>query len=103
MANRKGTLPGTRSNKRDSEAFPAAGAYGRARSPRRAEAMREGRSEQHTLTRAERLRRAHERDIRGPAGFHGSKRGPDVLPQRPSFSKPTRHPGRVHRGPGYHS
>ena len=100
MENRKGNLPGTRPTKRDSSAFPVNGDYHHGRSGRRATAMREGMSEKHTLTRAERLQQAHERATAGPGGFHGAKRGKDVLAQRPSSSKPTRHPGRIHKAPG---
>ncbi|WP_373047574.1 hypothetical protein [Vulgatibacter sp.] len=96
MENRKGIMPGTRPTKRDSAAFPTNGDYHEgARSGRRAEAMREGKGDKQTLTRAERLHRASDRATAGPAGFHGVKHGKDVLASRPRASTPTRHPGNL--------
>lgn len=101
MENRKGTMPGTRPNRRDSGAFPAAGDYSRGKSASRAQASRAGKGETRTLTRAQRLERASARATEGPAGHHGSKRGKEVFSSRPTASKPTRHPARPHKGPGH--
>ena len=72
MENRKGLMPGTRTNKRDSSGFPINGSYGSQKSGKRATAMREGRSESQTLTRAERKKLASARATAGAEGFHES-------------------------------
>jgi len=98
VENRKGNMPGTRPTKRDSSGFPINGDYHKARSGKRAVAMREGLSDKHTLTRDERKQQAHARATSGAEGFHGSKRsGPPVESTRPRSSTPTRNMGRVHK------
>lgn len=98
MENRRGLMPGTRPNKRDSAAFPINGEYRKGKSGKRAMASRAGLTDKHTMTREERKHAAHDRATSGPEGFHGAKRsGGAIFSGRPRSSTPTRNMGRIHK------